>query len=575
MRLPTLQQLPGQPRRPDSAVALYRDRMVDWRQFQRDVAACAAAAALFPSGSAVALYEEQAYPFATALFGLWAAGCVPVLPSNTTPGTCARLAERVAGFWGAFPHGRPLSDVAATEPGSEHRAAIRTLPADPRLELFTSGSTGEPKPVLKHAVQLDAELLALEQAFGAGLGTSLVLATVSHQHIYGLLFKVLWPLAAGRPFDSRLWRDSAALALSAAEREQGAVWIASPAQLKRLSPDFPWEAARHGVRELFSSGGALPDAAAALWTQGWGRAPLEVYGSTETGGIGWRRQSAGPVWRALPGVAVKAAADGALCLRSPHLPDRHWLTLDDGGRLVGEDGFELTGRRDRIVKIEEKRLALPELEARLLAHPLIDEAAALMLPGERPQLAVVAVLSAAGAAALAAEGRGALGRRLRRDLGELFEPVLLPRRWRFVEALPVNRQGKLEQAALRDLFADSDPPPLLLPELLHSQLSAEFEAKLRVRVPATLAYLPGHFPGQPVLPGVVQIHWAVHFARQLLPLKGYFAGMETLKFRMLTRPGQELELRLQYDPKRERLLFRYSSEAGEHSSGRILFGVET
>ncbi len=68
----------------------------------------------------------------------------------------------------------------------------------PALVLYTSGSTGAAQPVAKNLGQMAAEVAHLEKQFGALLGAADVISTVSHQHIYGLLFNVLWPLAAGR-----------------------------------------------------------------------------------------------------------------------------------------------------------------------------------------------------------------------------------------------------------------------------------------------------------------------------------------------------------------------------------------
>lgn len=557
-----LSQLPCRPSR--AQVAWYRNQPRDWPAFSALVHRChQTAAQQFAAGDQVALYTDEAYPFAAALLGLWSAGCVPILPSNATAGTRALLIDQVAGFWGEFEGAWPLPDQA--ESGAE---VLKPLPEDSRLVLFTSGSTGEPKPVIKHLRQLDAELRALQRQFGTAIGDRPVLATVSHQHIYGLLFKVLWPLVSDRPFDSRIWRDTAELVRYARTLE-GAVWVASPAHLKRLAHDFPWEDARAGLVEVFSSGGPLLAATAQEWQQHWRRSALEVYGSTETGGIAWRRQSDGIAWTPLPGVEVEVAEDGLLRLRSPHLPHSGWQNLDDGGRDCGDGCFELTGRRDRIVKIEEKRLSLPELESRLLAHPWLDEAAALVLPGEREQLAVVAVVSTEGRVALQELGKGAFSRRLRQELAQHFEPVLLPRRWRFVEALPVNAQGKLEQRRLAVLF---DAPKL--PTVL-SGTRGENTVELNLWVPAELAYLPGHFPGRPILPGVVQIHWAVHYARQCLGIDGVFTGMETIKFRQLTLPERELQLALTWNPDRKRLQFTYRSARGEHTSGRILIDTES
>lgn len=77
-----------------------------------------------------------------------------------------------------------------------------------QLVLFTSGSTGKPERIVKKVRQLDAEVHALQAAFGDTVAADSlqVLATVSHQHIYGLLFRVLWPLSAGRAIGTRFAR---------------------------------------------------------------------------------------------------------------------------------------------------------------------------------------------------------------------------------------------------------------------------------------------------------------------------------------------------------------------------------
>ncbi|HRE16020.1 MAG TPA: hypothetical protein PLW86_03000, partial [Rhodocyclaceae bacterium] len=64
------------------------------------------------------------------------------------------------------------------------------LPSVPTLELFTSGSSGEPKRISKRLIQLEAECRVLESFWGGHIGQAAVLATVPHHHIYGLLFRV-------------------------------------------------------------------------------------------------------------------------------------------------------------------------------------------------------------------------------------------------------------------------------------------------------------------------------------------------------------------------------------------------
>ena len=107
------------------------------------------------------------------------------------------------------------------------------------------------------------------------------------------------------------------------------------------------------------------------------------------------------------------------------------------------------------------------------------------------------------------------------------------------------------------------------PEILE-QAETEGEWNLQLSVPPDLAYFSGHFPKAPVLPGVVQVEWALNLGRQLLNLPGAFAGMEVLKFQQLVRPGDEVQLHLRFDPVRSKLYFAYRNETATCSSGRIL-----
>src|SRR3546814_17943637 len=98
------------------------------------------------------------------------------------------------------------SDLAALsileqEPGVESWCFRDLDTADCEIQLHTSGTTGKPEAVIKPLRCLEAEVEVLEAVFGA-CGAQSVLATVPAFHIYGLLFRVLWPLSAGRLFES-------------------------------------------------------------------------------------------------------------------------------------------------------------------------------------------------------------------------------------------------------------------------------------------------------------------------------------------------------------------------------------
>ena len=98
------------------------------------------------------------------------------------------------------------------------------------------------------------------------------------------------------------------------------------------------------------------------------------------------------------------------------------------------------------------------------------------------------------------------------------------------------------------------------------------KAVFEVSVPRELYYLRGHFPEAPILPGVVQVHWAILLARGCLSLKPTFLGIEALKFHHVIKPETSLSVALEYSEANGKLHFSYSSELGRHSQGRVLFG---
>ena len=313
------------------------------------------------------------------------------------------------------------------------------------LTLFSSGSTGEPKAIPKAWPQLEAELRVQMALWGERLVDTRVLASVSHQHIYGLLFRILLPLALGRPFDRRSIDYPEQLAL------QTAPWclIASPAFLSRLDPAIP----AAGCRLIVSSGGPLQPGDAHQAKLLLGQLSVEIFGSSETGGIGWRqRHQVQTPWTTLPGVEVRVGPDQCLLLRSPFLPTAEWLDCADRILMTGA-GFELLGRQDRVIKLEEKRISLDEVEARLQALVEVESAAVLpLLQGQRQILGAVLVLSEAGTARWAELGPGRFLLALRQQLRPWLEPVALPRSVRRVEQMPVNAQGKRPWPQLKELF---------------------------------------------------------------------------------------------------------------------------
>lgn len=510
---------------------------------------------------------------AIALLACWRAGAKPVLPVNRQPGSLLALRAEVAALISDETAPAEFTDVRcpALKHGDTEGITPVTLPLSATLTLWTSGSSGQPKRVVKTLAQLDAELCALETQFGAALTGTTTLASVPTSHIYGLLFWVLWPLCAGRPLFNRSSLHPDELQLHA-RRHAPAVLISSPAQLKRLPDAMTLPDLRGTLRAVFCSGGPLPPESAAAWRSALGEAPLEILGATETGGIAWRQQQGADLsWRCLPGVGADTDATGALRVRSPFLADEQPFCLGDAARFTADGRFSLQGRLDRIVKVEEKRLSLSEMEARLGALAEIEAAAVTVLHGRRTEVAAVVVLANPSAT----DSKAARNARLRAALAPYFDGVLLPRRWRYVDALPYDERGKLPVAALNALFEEPSAVTnvLQLPEIIAQRQDGD-SAEFHLRVPAATPYFEGHYPEHPILPGVIQIGWAEQLARRFFTLPERFIALEALKFQDLILPNAELELRLVYKPERGKLEFSFLSARGKHSSGRLVYRDE-
>ncbi|PPD47367.1 MAG: AMP-dependent synthetase [Methylobacter sp.] len=553
-----------------------------------------------------ALYTEDTYPFAVLLFALLHAGKEIWIPGNNRPGTAQQLPKdcQLLGDWDTD---KPIDYyLQTTEYSSLSLAPLN--PFEPQLVIFTSGSTGQPKPIAKCLNQFQLEVDTLEKFWGAQLGSAQALATISHQHIYGLLFRVLWPLSAGRCFHSQTAINPEILINTAGSTPS--YWIASPAHLKRLDQHSPWQGIA-GLKAIFSSGGALPEQAVNQIATASGQAVIEIYGSSETGGIAWRQQE--KTWTLFSGMRLTFENDG-WWLHSPYLEIPPNPPFTKGGEVeiqptdtqegettahsllqslnehkksppfvkgglggdfqlndqltVLDDGrFLLHGRSDRIVKIEEKRLSLTELEQRLLALPWIDEAHALVIAKSRDLVAVTVVLSQPGAEQLANQGRNLIIKQLRKALEPWFEAVVLPRKWLFVNTMPLTPQGKIDQRLLTSLM---DVNNRKLPQALNLVITAD-DIKLELKVPEDLVYFPDHFASYPLLPGVVQLAWAEHFGKLFFAINRPFSHMEVVKFIKIIQPGNELMLTLNWKANTGKLYFNFSSTQGPHSSGRMVY----
>ena len=405
-----------------------------------------------------AIHCEDSYWFAVGLFALFYAGCEPVLLPNWHKGTLEDYKnyfdETIGDSSGDLTiH---LADRLVSSVIEEKLPQLDT--SNTQITIFTSGSTGEPKKVVKKLIQLDSEIQDLDALWGEQIGDSIVLSTVSHQHIYGLLFRLLWPLASNRCF-MRVDTSYPEQMIVLLQNFKETVLVSSPAFLKRMYIDKDNSKGLHAPVMVFSSGGPLSLEAARLSKESLDVWPVEVLGSTETGGVGWRQQTPenSDRWQRFHNVKLSLSDEGRLIVQSPYLEDETGFIMGDYASLIDEQYFELSGRADRIVKVEEKRISLVELERCLDKCECVNTNSMFTMnesgnESGRQIIACIVVLSDTGQQRLLEQGKRAIVDLLKIHLRRYFELIVIPRKFRFVDSLPYNSQGKLSQSDLKALF---------------------------------------------------------------------------------------------------------------------------
>lgn len=429
------------------------DREVAWRGDQplmlgamrRQVQALSLRLAAQP-GTHWGLCFDDSYRFCVALLACWYASKTPVMPGHSRAALLDEMQDQLDGVLCDMPLAVSLPLLTWDE--AEAQGQLPPLPASSALILFTSGSTGAPRQVVKSLTVMEQESRWLSALWGEQLQGCRVIASVSHQHLYGLSFRLFLPMTLRLPFSAQPLFYGEQLAQL--PRDCRYAFISSPAFLSRLDStlDAP------GCELIVSAGGTLrgPDAEQ-VW-QRFGCPVSEIYGSTETGILAWRQcDRADAPWRSFSGVRLEQVTPERWQVWSPLIAGDNGLALDDRLNMQPDGGFQLAGRHDRIVKIGDKRISLSEIERRLTDLPEIDDAVALVVTRhDRQAIGVVLSLTSTLDEAALHQHR----QQWKRQLQCWLEPLAMPRYWRIVATIPVTPQSKRAWPQIEELFHVAD-----------------------------------------------------------------------------------------------------------------------
>ncbi|WP_241649781.1 AMP-binding protein [Rosenbergiella collisarenosi] len=403
------------------------------------------------SAKRVALYFEDHYSFVISLLACLYAKKIPVLLSQTKLSRIAIESQHYDLLLSEHTIDQDI-DGEVFQPREPLQPVSGDLPAlslQQTIELFTSGSSGHPKKVVKTLQQMDDESRLIAPLLHSRLADSCLLTTVNPCHLYGLTFTVWLPFSLGIPVNRK--RVIFPEEFSAHVTNRCYTLITSPAFLKRIDETL----SPPPTSLVLSAGGPL-DLPVTTKINAWlGVGVDEIYGSTETGVMAHRyRETIERPWRCLPDVRFTPIEDHWL-LKSPLVTEVTGLALSDALTFVDDDCFHLAGRLSRLIKLEEKRISLDEIERQVLAlEGIIDAAVMTITQRGRKRIAALVVMSAEQEQQWRLN-RIATERLWRKTLGIYLEDIAIPRYWRSVTSIPCDALHKRQESRLQELFFET------------------------------------------------------------------------------------------------------------------------
>ncbi|GLU30603.1 AMP-binding protein [Trinickia caryophylli] len=549
---------------PDRTIAWRDGAPVTVRAFLAEVSALAAA---LPCGDHVFNVCKDRYRFTVGLCATLVAGKVSLLPSTYTPQTvrqlqsfapdafCLHDADDCSIDLPRFRYPEPMPGMALDDAPAPEIDGARVM-----AYVFTSGSTGTPVPHRKTWGFLVKNVRAAAVRLGlSGAVDSTIVGTVPPQHMYGFESTVLLALIGSLAFSNGqpFYPGDIRAELEAVPAPR--ILVTSPIHLRALLASEP---ALPRAALILSATAPLSEKLAAQ-AEARLHAPLmEIYGSTETGQIATRRTARGAAWQLFPEVTLtaRAALDGDrdddgdgpdVWAAGGHVETP--VRMGDALELLDDSHFLLHGRKADLVNIAGKRTSLAYLNHQLTAIPGVDDGAFFMpdvteasgrahdVQGKLPvMLPVTRLVALVVAPTLCAAD-------VQRALRDRIDAAFMPRPLLFVDALPRNGTGKLPHDTLAPLVATLLARPSGRAAVGEARTDATTgaggtHAPIVFEIPGDHPALPGHFPGRPIVPGVVLLDYAIERIGAALARPLDALHITSAKFTAPTSPGEALAL---------------------------------
>jgi acyl-coenzyme A synthetase/AMP-(fatty) acid ligase len=429
------------PYHPDRVLAWEHAHSITYGHFLSDVGALAD---LLPEKPTVLNLAYDRYRFLVGFAAALVRGQTTLLPPSRTPSALAQIARDYGASYCLVDSTETVEHLPSYQipkgTGSPtDTAKVPQIPLDhPAVVAFTSGSTGSPHP---HA-KTWGSLVAIARSTGTRLGLKTadpmtIVATVPHQHMYGLETSIMLPIQHGMAFyvGRPLFPEDVRLALE--EVPSPRMLVTTPLHIRACV------AARSRlphVECMLSATAPLPSSLAKQAETLFHTSVYEVYGFTEAGSLATRRTVVENSWHVLDGITLHQESAGC-SLQAPYLPEP--IPFPDLVSLQGPHRFMLHGRGTDLVNIGGHRGSLSDLTQKLNEIEGVQDGV-FFLPDETTASVTRLI------AFVVAPGKTA--EHMLSALRTAIDPLFLPRPLFLVPNLPRNETGKLTREALLELL---------------------------------------------------------------------------------------------------------------------------
>ena len=280
---------------------------------------------------------------------------------------------------------------------------------------------------------------------------------------------------------------------------------------------------------------------------------IDIYGSTETSTIGFRESSNTNKLTLLDGVEIISTGIDGTTIKTNY-SIQNLQHIGDSIKLNGRN-FEVLGRLDRTLKIQEKRIDLNILENKIKENEMASDCFCFE---HKNKVACLLIPTEIGKRALLNEGKIEVIKKLKKFLKDDFE--IIPQRWKFYDEIPINERGKINKEKINELFNLN----LSLPLILNSKIEKE-KASFELCFLSDSNFFKGHFENFPILAGVVQLFYADFFIKRAFKIDCHEGQIRKIKFSNIIRPNKKVQLNLIKNEKN--VSFEYIDNNKAYSGG--------